>query len=279
MEQHDKICLLGKIIIRGDICVITGLRIAGPTTGLKIGGIDHPVICDAFGKPYIPGSSLKGKLRTLAERKEGVKLNKMQEKEVIRNGKKERVKEPYAHECESNIEYQNCPVCKIWGVLGGSDIAGIPVLTRIMVRDVPLDETSITEEMKRNLELEWTEVKMETAIDRYKGTARGGSLRTIDRVPAGAVFSPMEIIYNVYEEADKALLVKVFEAMELLEDDYLGGMGSRGYGKIKFKNIKIYWNKKEDYETGKLNQRIINGEYNTPSLIVENFNEIVKNIK
>ena len=67
--------LLGKIIIEGSIKVITGLRIGGLTTGLKIGGVDHPVISDAFGKPYIPGSSLKGKLRSLIEKKENVILN------------------------------------------------------------------------------------------------------------------------------------------------------------------------------------------------------------
>lgn len=262
-----KLALIGKIVIRGIIEIRTGLRIGGTTTGLKIGGVDQPVISDPYGRPYIPGSSLKGKLRSLIEKKENVPLNKKDEKG-----------NPIWHECESKEDYQKCVVCKIWGILGGEKITGIPTLTRLIVRDTYLDETSITEEMKKNLELEWTEIKMETAIDRYKGTALGGSLRQIDRVPAGAKFAPMEIIYNVYEEKDKDILVKVFEAMELLEHDYLGGMGSRGYGKIEFKNIEIFLNKKEDYESGELNKNKISDGYTTPSEIVKNFNKILEKI-
>jgi len=275
-EKMESIKLLGKIFIKGTIEVKTGLRIAGSTTGLKIGGVDQPVIADPNGKPYIPGSSLKGKMRSLIEKKEGVTLNKKAKRKVKENGKE--IEEPFAHECENEDAYKNCPVCKIWGILGTEKIKGIPTLTRLIVRDAYLDEESITPEMKKNLELEYTEIKMETAIDRYKGTALHGSLRTIDRVPAGAKFD-IEMIYNVFEESDKEILIKVFEAMKLLEDDYLGGMGSRGYGKIEFKNIKIYWNKREDYETGKVDIKLkkeINEGINTPSEIIKDFDNIIK---
>lgn len=278
--------LIGKIVIQGDISVKTGIRIAGTTTGLKIGGIDQPVITDAFGKPYIPGSSLKGKMRSLIEKKEGVFLNKTHKVKVKIKGEEIEIEEPYAHECEDAKSYQHCSVCKIWGILGTEKIKGVSTLTRLIVRDVKLDETSITEEMKDNLELEWTEIKMETAIDRYKGTALSGSLRTLDRVPAGARFSPMEMIYNVYEENDKEMLKKVFEAMELLEQDYLGGMGSRGYGKIKFDNINVFWNTAQDYETGNLNQRkVFEGKLSEEEIkndvsliakIVQEFNKIIR---
>jgi len=263
-----EIRLIGKVIIKGNVCVKTGLRIGGTTTGLKIGGVDQPVITDPLGKPYIPGSSLKGKLRSLIERKEKVPLN-IKDK----NGN------PLRHECGSRENYEKCCVCKIWGILGGEKIKEVSTITRLIVRDTYFDEESISEEMKKNLELEYTEVKMETAINRSTGTALGGSLRTIDRVPAGARFKNCEIIFNVFEEGDKDLLKKVFEAMELLEDDYLGGMGSRGYGKVEFKDIKICWNKKEDYESGKLNQRVVNKELNTPEKIVENFETIKNNLK
>jgi len=86
----------------------------------------------------------------------------------------------------------------------------------------------------------------------------------------------MEMIYNVFEDSDKDLLKSVFEAMELLEHDYLGGMGSRGYGKIEFDNIKIYWNDKSAYEKGELNTKLINENFNRPSEIVKNFEEIKK---
>jgi CRISPR-associated protein Csm3 len=268
----DKLNFLGKIIIEGEIKVLTGLRIGGSTTGIKVGGIDQPVISDPWGRPYIPGSSLKGKLRSLIEKKEKVRLNKPRKIKV--NDRE--IEEPFWHECENAEEYKKCPVCKIWGILGSDRKINEPIFTRLFVRDTFLWEESITPEMKKNLELEWTEIKMETAIDRIKGTALGGSLRTIDRVPAGAVFKPMEMVYNVFEDSDKDLLKSVFEAMELLEHDYLGGMGSRGYGKIEFDNIKIYWNDKSAYETGELNTKLINKNFNRPSEIVKNFEEIKK---
>jgi len=253
--------LFGKVIIRGTIEVKTGMRIGGASSGLKIGGVDLNVITDPRGRPYIPGSSLKGKMRSLIERKESVIFN-----------------DKGVHQCTKDDSYKKCPVCKIWGVLGGKEFS-LPTLTRLIVRDTSLDEASITGEMKRNLELQWTEVKFETAIDRVKGTALHGSLRQAERVPAGARFKNYEMIFNVFEDGDKDLLRKVFEALELLEDDYLGGMGSRGYGQVEFKEIEIFWNTKEDYESGRLNQNKVNGEFKTPARIVENFAEIRKNLK
>jgi len=246
--------LLGKIIITGVIETKTGLRIGGTTGGLKIGGVDLNVITDAEDKPYIPGSSLKGKMRSLLEHKEN---------KISPDGK--------VHYCRTNDEYINCSICKIFGITPTEkDIKiTLPTPTRLFVRDTSLDEESLK---GLKLELKWTEVKTETTIHRIKGSAYNP--REIERVPAGARFSPMEIIYNVYEEEDKDILIKVFEAMELLEDDYLGGMGSRGYGKIEFKNIEIFWNKREDYESGKLNQNKINNGFDTPSKIVENFDQI-----
>lgn len=274
-EQNSKqdavknLSLIGKIIITGDIVVKTGLRIGGATTGLKIGGVDQPVITDVLGIPYIPGSSLKGKMRSLIEKKEGVHQNEKGDHGYSKE---------YNDITDNNTKYNSCSICKIWGITGDIKIT-VPTLTRLIVRDAYLDEKSITDEMKKNLELEYTEIKMETAINRSTGTALGGSLRTMERVPAGAIFGPMEIIYNVYEEEDKNILVKVFEAMELLEHDYLGGMGSRGYGKVGFENIEVFWNKKEDYESGRLNQIKINNNYDTPSEIVENFAKIKENLK
>lgn len=247
--------LLGKIIITGCIEIQTGLRIGGSTGGLKIGGVDLNVITDPEGKPYIPGSSLKGKMRFLME----YKLDK------ISSGGK-------IHYCKDDESYSKCPICKIWGISPTEEDIKItlPIHTLLIVRDVKLDENSITEEMKRNLELRWTEVKTENVINRVKGSAE--SPRQIERVPAGAKFSPMEMIYNVYEDNDKNILVKLFEAMELLEHDYLGGMGSRGYGKIQFEDIKIYWNSRKNYEEGSLNENIIY-QNNSVAEIVKNFEE------
>jgi CRISPR-associated protein Csm3 len=262
---------LGKAIIKSTIKVKTGMRIGGATGGLKIGGVDLNVITDPDGKPYIPGSSLKGKMRSLIEKIEASKkgLDFWKDKDGNITGQ---------HSCKRNEDYQSCPICKIWGILGGTHLT-VPTLTRLIVCDTYLDESSITPEMKQNLELEWTEVKYETAIDRIKGTALHGSLRQAERVPAGARFKDSEMIFNVFDNDDKDLLKYLFIAMELLEHDYLGGMGSRGYGRIAFSNIEVYWNKKSDYESGTIDitpERKINNGWDTPSKLVANFEELKK---
>lgn len=266
-KEGKMVKLLGKVIIKSNIYVKTGIRIGGPTEGLKIGGIDNPVIRDAYGKPYIPGSSLKGKLRSLTEIKEGKPFDN-------KSG---------IHACKSLDDYKQCVVCKIYGIMGLTSDGITPLLTRLIVRDTYLDEKSITEEMRDNLEFPWTEIKTEINIDRRTGTvSRVGGLRNPERVPAGVRFKDCEMIFNIYEEGDKDLLKKLFEAMLWLEDDYLGGMGSRGYGKVEFKDIEVYWNKASDYENGKISltpERKINGNLDTPRKLVENFNQIKEKLK
>lgn len=256
-----EVTLHGKVIIKADIVILTGVRVGGSQTGLKIGGLDSPVITDAYGVPYIPGSALRGKLLTLTERKLG--------KTPADHGGR--------HMCLSG---PLCEVCKIWGVIGIKATESV-ALGRLLVRDVSLDKSTITAEMQKNMDLKYTEVKFETAIDRRYGTALQGSLRQIERVPAGAVFRPAEFIFNIYEDGDKDLLKHLFEALALLEDDYLGGMGSRGYGKVKFENMKVWWNKKEDYEQGNVDldrKEPVNNGWQTPRQLIENFEALKKNL-
>ena len=59
------------ISIRAKLVTKTGLRIGGTEEGMSIGGAENPVIRDYYGKPYIPGSSLKGKMRSLLEQSTG----------------------------------------------------------------------------------------------------------------------------------------------------------------------------------------------------------------
>lgn len=256
--------LLGKVIVTGNIKVLTGMRIGGSGGGLKIGGVDLNVITDPFGTPYIPGSSLKGKTRSLMER--------YHSRPFVRG----------IHLCLSDSDYNDCPVCKIWGTMAGASRMNSSTITRLLVSDVFMDRDSITTEMQNNLELRWTEVKVETAINRISGTASGtGSLRQIERVPAGAVFKDMRLIFNVFAEEDKNLLKDLFIALELLEHDYLGGMGSRGYGRVGFEDMKVFWNSHKAYETGDISpesQRGINGDASTPQAIVKDFEQIIKGL-
>jgi len=259
----EEIKLLGKVVIKGIIEAKTGLRIGGSTVGLDIGGVDNPAIKNAEGKPYIPGSSLKGKMRSLLEKAEGLASDDKRVWLVKPDKKGE--KGISIHLCND----ENCPVCNIFGRTNGEfnkidyskpdKVSNEKIKitnttpTRLIVRDAELIEDSITEEMKKNLDLEYTEVKFENSIDRITSAANP---RQNERVPAGAQFE-FEMIYNVFNEQDKENLREVFKAMKLLEDDYLGSSGSRGYGKVEFKDVKIYWNSIKDYERGKLNEKRI----------------------
>lgn len=214
-----KIQLFGRIILTGEIKACTGLHIGGSPGALAIGGIDLPVIRNAVNQePYIPGSSLKGKMRSLWEKVNAAPQNRPVGKGVT------------IHACDKIEDYRLCPICQIYGTLGQSD-AAFP--TRIVVRDAPLDTASLKE---AKTDLPFSEVKWEATIDRITSAA---TPRQIERVPAGAVFKEMQIVFNIYEAKDHERFLDVLTALQLVEDDYIGGHGSRGSGRVKFENLII----------------------------------------
>lgn len=227
--KHIK--LFGKVIIETRIEAITGLHIGGSSTGLEIGGIDKAVIRNPIDKrPYIPGSSLRGKMRSQTEKVLGLRQNKSIAQVTI-------------HSCSKKEEYEKdggCPVCHIFGV--PAEDFNLPA--RLIVRDAPLNEDSAKKMEKANTELRYAELKTEVAIDRVTNAA---SPRNLERVPAGAVFGPVELVFSIYEEADYARLKTVIDALQLVEDDYLGGAGSRGSGKVKFTGMSISARRSGDY--------------------------------
>lgn len=274
-EIMADITLLGKIIVSGKIRAETGQHIGGAKTGIDIGGVDNSVIKDQDGKPFIPGSSLKGKMRSLLEKDLGLAADNL----------RVWVKKP-----EVSIHMCNVPECVLCNIFGRNNGVHKKFInevqfnidcttpTRIIVRDAFLIKESIPAEVKKNLDLEWTEVKWENVLDRITSAA---TPRQTERVPAGAEFK-FEIIYNVLEERDKGNLKQVFKAMKLLEDDYLGGQGSRGYGEIKFIDLKVYWNSKNDYEQGTIelnDERKINDTFGQPSELLKNFEVLKTKIK
>lgn len=212
--------LVGKYIITGEIKCETGLHIGGSKTALDIGGIDLNVIKTANGIPYIPGSSLKGKLRSMLAREEG----------------------------SENPKNDSDTIKEIFGDSpSGKDDQG--KITRLIVRDSFLKNYDEMFEKKgdfTDLELDYTEGKWENTIDRKSGTA--GNPRQIERVPAGAIFG-FEIVYDVYDDNKKdEHLKEIKKALRLLQDDYLGGSGSRGYGKILFENLSAVKKTIKNYE-------------------------------
>jgi CRISPR-associated protein Csm3 len=112
--------------------------------------------------------------------------------------------------------------------------------TRLMVRDIPLDTSSLPETV-----VDYTEVKWEAAIDRVTSAA---SPRQMERVPAGAVFAPMEIVFSIYSAEDIKRFANVLTGLQLVEDDYLGGQGSRGSGKVRFEALHLILRGGKDYQ-------------------------------
>lgn len=216
--------LFGRVIISGQIRTLTGLHIGGSPGALAIGNVDMPVIRDAVtGRPYIPGSSVKGKMRSLAEKITGAPQNRGIGKDVR------------MHVAEDRAQYDRYWVNPLFGVPGEIKFE-VPAPNRLIVRDVPLSEQSADELIRAKTDLPFTEVKWEAAIDRVTSAA---TPRQMERVPAGAVFAPMELVFSVYLPGDVDLFGHLLTALQMVEDDYLGGQGSRGSGKVAFEGLTL----------------------------------------
>ena len=198
--------LIKHILVRGTILCITGLRIGGTKDDIEIGGLDNPIIRDPRTRlPYIPGSSLKGKLRSSLE---------------YRDGKVGERGEP------CGCGRPDCVVCRLFGPHRNTRHELGP--TRILCRDARI-RLAIDENPDK-----WVEVKSETAIDRRTGIAGSGSLRQNERIVPGAQFD-FEISVRIFDGDNEAqILDNLRDGLRLIENDYLGASGSRGYGKVKF---------------------------------------------
>lgn len=255
VDRTRPLNLQGKLVIEAAVVARTGLHIGGPAGGFEIGGIDNAVIKDGRGVPYIPGSSLKGKLRSLLER-------------LDRRPPNYRIAEGYIHVCTNIDAYQQCWVCRLFGVPAQE----FNEPTRLIVRDAPLDESSISDEMKSQLELPYTEIKWENSLDRLTSAANP---RQMERVPAGARFHAT-LVLTLYEGDSPELVRRLLSAMQLLEHDALGGSGTRGSGQVAFENLALRWYPREDYLQGRVSpdKPPLNPEAPTVSEALARFDQI-----
>ena len=235
--------LEGKLFLEGMIHALTGLHIGGNSDELEIGGIDNSIIRNAFNRePYIPGSSVRGKMRGLLDRHFNNSLNKPVGRDV------------HVHVCETSDDYKACPVCQVFGVAPDEKFSGI-MPTRLIVRDTFLTSEALERLDRADTDTDFTEIKTEVAIDRITSAA---TPRQQERVPAGTTFRPFQIVHNFYTldgddrneqlKREIQLFDTVLKGMELLEDDYLGGSGSRGAGQIAFQDLKLIFKSRKCYE-------------------------------
>lgn len=213
--------MYGKIEISGRIELLTGMHIGASDSFAAIGAIDTPVIKDPIsGLPLIPGSSLKGKMRTLLA--------------------KQYNPNPFV-KWEEDDE-------KITRLFGSSKSVknGHPVSARILFSDVVMENL---DEIKAHGVESPTEAKEENAINRVTGIANP---RVIERVIKGAAF-PLSIIYNVENEEEMTEDFKtIADGLKLLQYDYIGGHGSRGYGRIAISDLHV------DVVVGDVKEELLN---------------------
>lgn len=194
--------------ITGQIKIVTGLHIGAGNDEVHIGGVDSEVVRDPLTDlPYIPGSSIKGKMRALLELSEGA---------ITSDGKPSSIK-----------ENPNSLIPILFGDMTSDK------LTRLLFRDAKLSNESIN--TINNLNILPTEEKHENTINRLTGVANP---RNIERVISGLIFD-FEIILRIFNEDDeKKFLEMIKMGITLLQLDALGGHGSRGYGKVEFISLK-----------------------------------------
>ena len=216
--------LTNIVEIKAKLVLETGLHIGAGDSEMHIGGIDNSVIKHPITQsPYIPGSSLKGKIRTLLEWRSGAVQNApLTVKDITKNPE----------------DVKN--ILRLFGISGDTknseqEVAEIGV-SRLAFWDCALN--SDWEKAIRDDNQLLTEAKSENTIDRITSLTTGGGVRQTERVPAGAEFD-FKLMLRQFEGDKPELLELVLKGLKLLELDSLGGSGSRGYGKVKFIELTV----------------------------------------
>ena len=264
MSSHTadtKLGLLGKLLLDGEMICETGLHIGAGKGSMDLGGADNPVVKDAFGRPYVPGSSIRGKLRSLLEQSAGLVSSGDLVYLSRRRGQEVRI-----HQSDEPGD----EVCLLFGRnpgrmerVSGDTLESVTASpARLTVYDAPLDLDSITAQMRENLDDELTEVKSENAIDRVTCQANA---RTLERVPAGARFR-VRLVLDILCAEDRELLASLITGLRLLEDDALGGGGSRGSGRVRFAGWKLTWRGKAFYLGAAGEEAVIESAADTSAL-------------
>ena len=207
MSELIKNVIRGKIIIQGELIVKTGMHIGGGSDYAPIGSVDSPFVRDPLTQePIVPGSSLKGKIRTL--------LARCRSKQYIVN----------------DIKADDEVLKRLFGSTSPQ------VISRLQFQDLFVSGESKLLFESIETDTYMGEVKFENTINRADGAAKP---RQIERVPAGTKFV-FQLVYTVIDETEIEEDLKTLRAgIKLLELDYLGGHGTRGYGRVSIENIKV----------------------------------------
>ncbi len=215
-----KLCAIQSIT--GQIRLRSGLHIGAGKDTVEIGGLDQPIVKNPLtGEPYIPGSSLKGKMRSLLETAVFMGRSEATRKAVLAG-----------RPCDCGLP--SCPICTLFGAHKAPSECD-PHLgpTRLLVRDACLTKQYADMFKEGRLPME---IKNENTINRVKGVAENP--RPLERVPAGVCFD-LNIALKVYEGDSPDLANWVFKGLRLVTLDALGGCSSRGSGQVAFESLAL----------------------------------------
>jgi CRISPR-associated protein Csm3 len=227
--------------------ILTGLHIGGSDDTMQIGGIDSAVIkreifanidgsinYDGTGKkitePYIPGSSLKGKVRSLLEHSFGLIA---EQKIKLRDKAGKPIDSNFAKSLDGILQKKANLIVTLFGESAGNGDKSNTKITRAIFRDTFLTKESRKLYLDDKIKL--SEEKVENTINRVSVMANP---RFMERVPAGVEFD-FEVVLRDFQEDKNLPLSKTIElGLLLLQNDALGGGGSRGNGKIEFEKFQ-----------------------------------------
>ena len=230
--------MYGKILIEGKLEVVTGLHIGGSSSFAAIGAVDSPVVRNSRdNQPMIPGSSLKGKMRSLLARQRNQKIS-------------------------GNMDEDEEGILRLFGSAKNGNVR----VGRLIFSDLFLAEQDSLESP--------VEVKFENSINRLTAVANP---RQLERVIPGTQFN-LKLLYELkdttdrekekrseyYQGSEEEWILKDFQSfidgMKLLELDYLGGSGTRGYGQVRFCNLSaglVYGDEALEKYADQLNDQLI----------------------
>lgn len=249
-ENKDTAKFIGNLILRGKFECLTGLHIGGSKEKLEIGGVDSPVVRDPRTRfPYVPGSSLKGKMRSLLEFGLG--------KVPLKNDKERKLDAGGVSDAEEIVRLFGIGVDQRDAASNNPDDHLFQIgPSRLVIRDCHPDEETKKWWKTLDTDLLYTEYKSENGINRITSAANP---RFIERVAAGSKFD-FEIVYSLFDiknegkgkylEVGNDDLANLRMALFMLEHNFLGKSGSRGYGRIQFRFAEPVWISTNDYKTG-----------------------------
>jgi len=228
---------LKKIIkVEGQIKVLTGLHIGAGDSEIKIGGIDNPVVKDKDGYPYIPGSSLKGKCRSLLEILFGfyrVEKNEDQQKYEGKVGDWDLLND---NNLDDDAKEKGRLILKLFGAPGLNKVPK-KLFEEVFITRAKFNDAYLYKEDRKKDFSQIYESKFENFIDRIKGNAQHP--RQTERVAKGNRFD-FSITLKIFDgDNEEELLKTLLLGLKLVEEMGLGGNVSRGYGLVEFNNLKI----------------------------------------